>query len=45
MAAKKMSKRDMDDHDDAHFSGNPAFRQKRVKRGRKKSVGRKSSKR
>jgi hypothetical protein len=33
MASKKMSKREMDDHDDAHFSGNPAYREKKSKRG------------
>jgi hypothetical protein len=50
MATRKMSKRQMDDHDDAHFDGNPAF--KPAKRGGKKAAargkkrgGRKSSKR
>jgi hypothetical protein len=49
MATKKMSKRDMDDHDDAHFSDNPAVPKKKRSakrvvggRGKKKAAARKS---
>ena len=46
MATKKAMRGPVDDHDDAHFSDNPAVRKpKRGGRGKKKMSGRKSSKR
>ena len=51
MATKKAMRTLVDDHDDAHFDGNPAYKptkrggKKPVGRGKKKMSGRKSSKR
>jgi hypothetical protein len=50
MAPKKMTRRQMEDGDDAHFPDNPAVGKKRggkkaAARGKKKPVGRKTSKR
>jgi hypothetical protein len=51
MATKKAMRGPVDDHDDAHFDGNPAYKstkrgaKKPSVRGKKKMSGRKSSKR
>ena len=45
MASKKMSRMLKDDHDDAHFSDNPAVRKPKGKRTAKKRSGGRKSKR